>query len=578
MEAKSKTSRSSSIFHPRTLDIFKSKIPWGGEAVSGITVGLITIPMVMAIGIACVPAGTETPMSPPAIGLVTTIIAGFLIALLGGSRILIGGPTAAFIPIILLVIEKHGYAGMLIATMMAGVILVIMGITRMGALIKFIPAPVISGFMTGFAIVIISTQLADFFGITEVAPRGAPQKFLWIVQNLPNANPVTLCFGVVAILLIVFWPKLKMVRRVPSSIVVVVGATIVACILGLGETAGGLDGGTMVTIGSKFKGIPAGLPPPTIPTIEWATFRELLAPAMTIALMSAMETLLCCVVVDGLSGDRHDSNTTLIALGAANFVCPFFGGIPVSGAVARTSTSIACGAKTPIAGIIHAAAILAIMMLFARWAALVPLVSMSAILIIVAVKMGRWGELVRLHRMPRSDAFVLLVTLGLCIMFDLVVAVQVGMLFAAALFVTRVAKTTEVSRVTADDVLESPEQLVSGKDIPDGVLIYRVFGPFLFGAAEKMRDILSGLDEWPRVLILRMHLVSAMDTTALYALESVVEQMQARGGTVILSGLHHQPLAMLQRANFVKIIGRENLVAHFDDALKRVREILDFRF
>jgi len=548
------------------LEIFKGKVPWGGEMLSGVTVGLITIPMVMAIGIASVPAGTETPMSPPALGLVATILAGFLVALLGGSRVLIAGPTAAFIPVVLFVIERHGYVGLLLATMMAGVILVMMGLMRMGALIKFIPAPVVSGFMTGFAIVIISTQLADFLGISGVSPREISQKLFWIIQNISHANLVTVCFGVAAVALIVFWPRLK-IRHVPSSVVVVLGTTLVALLLGVG-------GDTMATIGSKFGGIPAGLPRPTLPPVEWGTVRDLLGSAIAIALLCSIETLLSCVVADGLSGDRHDSNTTLISLGIANIVCPFFGGIPVAGAVARTSTNISCGAKTPVSGMVHAVTILVIMMIFARWAALVPIVSMSAILIVVAVHMGRWRELARLHRMPRSDAFVLLVTLGLCVVFDLVVAVQVGMLFAAVLFVTRVANTTEVSRVTAEDALESPEQLATGKDIPDGVLVYRIFGPFLFGAAEKMKDALAELDAWPHVLILRLHLVSAMDATALDALESVVEQMQAHGGTVILSGLHHQPLAMLRRAKFVKVIGRENLVAHFDDALKRAREIV----
>ncbi len=278
-------------------------------------------------------------------------------------------------------------------------------------------------------------------------------------------------------------------------------------------------------------------------------------------------------MADGLSGDRHDSNTELIAQGVANLVCPFFGGLPATGAIARTSANINNGGRTPIAGIVHALTLLGIVLVASRWAVYIPMASMSAVLIVVAFKMGEWHEIARFRRMPISDALVLFTTFGLTVVFDLVVAVEVGMVLAAMLFIKRVSETTEVSRVTTDDMLERPEHIAQGKHIPDGVLVYRIFGPFLFGAAEKMEDAIASLGQWPKVLILRLHLVTAMDATGLNALESIVERMKTRGGTVILSGIHRQPLEMLRKAGFIQFIGRKNFCATFDDSLRRAEEL-----
>jgi SulP family sulfate permease len=302
--------------------------------------------------------------------------------------------------------------------------------------------------------------------------------------------------------------------------------------------------------------------------------RELIGPATAIALLGAIESLLSAVVADGLSGDRHDSNTELIAQGLANLVCPFFGGLPATGAIARTSANINSGGKTPIAGIVHALTLLAIVFLAAKWAAYIPMSAMSAVLIVVALRMGEWHELARLHKMPASDALVLLTTFGLTVVFDLVIAIEVGMVLAAILYIKRVSETTEVSQVTENDMLESPEQIAQGKSIPKGVLVYRIFGPFLFGAAEKMEDAISRNQELPKVLILRLHLVSAMDATGMNALESVVERIRRRGGFVILSGIHQQPLQMLRKAGFIDVIGRENFCATFDDSLERARKLI----
>jgi SulP family sulfate permease len=562
------------LFRPRLLDIFNR--PYGrsdllSDIMAGVTVGLIALPLALALGIASVPAGTQTPYPPPAVGLFTAIFAGLVISILGGSRVQIGGPTAAFIPIVLLIIEKHGYSGLILATLMAGGILIAMGFARMGTLIKFIPWPVTSGFTTGIAVSIMATQAVDFLGIQAQSPppREFFHKLQWIWENLLQCNLASLGVAFTCALFISLWPRLG-IKRVPGSIVAMLAAAAAVALFGLEQKLG------LETIGSKFGpgAIPLGLPPFQLPDISLERIRSLIEPAMTIALLGAIESLLSAVVADGLSGDRHDSNTELIAQGVANIVCPLFGGLPATGAIARTSANVNNGGRTPIAGIVHSLTLLLVVLVFARQAVYIPVAAMSAVLVMVAFRMGEWHEFRRLNLMPRSDAVVLLATFVLTVIFDLVVAVEVGMVLAAVLFIHRVSETTEVSLVTDEDVLESPEQIAQGKKIPNGVLVYRIFGPFLFGAAEKMEDAMQRVGKLPRVLILRLHLVSAMDATALNALESIVERMQNARGTVILSGLHRQPLEMLRKAGFVEVIGRKNFCATFDDALVRANQVL----
>lgn len=562
-------------YRPKSLDLLSGKFTaadLGKDVLAGLTVGMIALPLALALGIASVPAGQATPFPAPALGIFTAIIAGFLISALGGSRVQIGGPTAAFIPIILLIIEKHGYAGLLMATMMAGVILVIMGLAKMGSLIKYIPWPVTSGFTTGIAVAIIATQTGDFLGIhtDEPAPREFLERIHWLGNHFGDMHVPSVLLAVGCLAVIMFWPRLGF-RKVPGSIVAMLGATALVAVFGWQENLG------ISTIGSKFGSgaIPAGLPAISWPDFDWAMMRDLIGPATAIAVLGAIESLLSAVVADGLTNQRHDSNTELVAQGIANIVCPFFGGLPATGAIARTSANVNNGGRTPLAGMVHALTLLGIILLFAKWAVYVPMSAMSAVLVFVALRMGEWHEIRRLGRMPLSDAAVLVTTFSLTVIFDLVIAVEVGMVLAAILFIKRVSETTEVSQVFESDVLESPEQLVSGKEIPEGVRVYRIFGPFLFGAAEKMEDALERIEELPKVLILRLHLVPAMDATALNALESVVERLQKHGGTVILSGLHRQPLDMLRKAGFVEVVGRENLVAHFDLALVRARQLLN---
>lgn len=573
-EGKVRSKSERACFRPRLLELFNGtygRADLGTDVMAGLTVGMIALPLALALGIASVPTGVATPFPAPALGIFTAIIAGLLISALGGSRVQIGGPTAAFIPIILLIIERHGYSGLLMATVMAGVILVIMGLAKMGSLIKFIPWPVTSGFTTGIAVAIMATQTGDFLGIhtSEPAPREFIERLHWLAHHLGDINVPTLVLAVACLLVIYLWPRLGL-KRVPGSIVAMLGATAVVAAFGWQESLG------ISTIGSKFGegAIPARLPAVAWPGFDWAMIRDLVGPATAIALLGAIESLLSAVVADGLSNDRHDSNTELVAQGIANIVCPFFGGLPATGAIARTSANVNNGGRSPVSGIVHALTLLGIVLTCAKLASYVPMAAMSAVLVFVALRMGEWHEIKRLRLMPLSDAVVLVTTFALTVIFDLVVAVEVGMVLAAMLFIKRVSETTEVSRVFESDVLESPEQLVAGKEIPEGVLVYRIFGPFLFGAAEKMEDAIERVEELPKVLILRLHLVSAMDATALNALESVIERFQKHGGTVILSGLHRQPLDMLRKAGFVNVIGRRNLVAHFDDALVRARELL----
>ena len=545
------------------------------DALSGVTVGLIALPLALALGVASIPLGLKVPFPAPAIGIFTAIIGGLIVSLLGGSRVQISGPTAAFVTVILLIVEKHGYDGLLLATIMAGVILLLMGLSGMGTLIKFIPYPVTSGFTTGIAVAIMTGQAAEFLGIhgATAPPREFAEKIPWLFAHLPELNIPTLSIAVACALFIHLWPKYRArlrAERIPGAIIAMVVSAVLVAWLGWDKTAG------VATIGSLFGpgAIPHDLPPLVFPVVSLDRIRDLLGPATTIAVLGAIESLLSAVVADGLINDRHDSNTELMAQGVANIVCPFFCGMPVTGAIARTSANIKAGGRTPIAGIVHSLTLILIVLFFSRYAQFVPMAAIAAVLVVVAFRMGEWHELARLRKMPRSDAVVLVTTASLTVVFDLVVAVEVGMILAAVLFIKRMAETTEIDQVTSQDELETHEQIAHGKDIPQGVVVFRIFGPFFFGAAEKMEDALQRSGPLPKVLILRMQLVPAMDATALNALESIVERMQAAGGTVILSGPHRQPLAMMKQAGFVERLGRKNIRAHFDDALVRAREIL----
>jgi sulfate permease, SulP family len=564
------------LYRPRTLELFgASPVPYSlsSEVFAGLTVGLIALPLSLALGIASVPVGTETPFPIPALGIVTAIVAGFLISLLGGSRVQIGGPTAAFVPIILLIVSEHGYRGLLVATTMAGAILILMGLTGLGRLVKFIPWPVTSGFTTGIAAAIMLTQVPDFAGLRMEAdpfPREFVEKMSWFLDHLGSFNGRSLLVGACSLGLILLWPKLKL-HRIPGSIVAIVVASLWVQWMGWSAEAG------VETIATKFGAgaLPSGLPTPSLPAFDWSLVREMIGPATAIAILGAIESLLSAVVADGLSNDRHDSNTELVGQGIANLISPLFGGLPATGAIARTSANIHNGGRTPIAGMVHALSLLLIVLVCAKLAGYIPMAAMAGVLVAVALRMGEWHELSRMAKLPRSDALVLLTTFSLTFMFDLVIAIEVGMVLAAMLFIQRVSQTTEVSLVTSEDMLERPEHVAQGKPIPQGVLVYRVFGPFMFGAVEKMEDALNRIEEWPKVLILRLHLVTAIDATGMNALVSVVERMQRRGSQVVLSGIQQQPLQTLRKAGMVDLFGRENLCSTFDDSLARASLLIE---
>lgn len=561
-------------FRPRFLELLRNKPSrsnLSNDIMAGATVGLIALPLALALGVASVPAGAVTPSPAPALGIFTAIIAGVIISLFGGSRVQIGGPTAAFIPIVLLIIQQHGYSGLLLSTMMAGVILILMGITGLGVLIKYIPWPVTSGFTTGIAVSIMLTQTGDLLGFdTETpAPREFFERLIWTSDNLVSTNFPTLALSLLCCAGIYLWQK-HGTKRIPGSILVMIASTLILSCTGLGEAL------HIATLGTRFgsEAIPSSLPGLQLPSIDMALIRELLAPASAIAILCAIESLLSAVVADGLAEDHHDSNTELVAQGIANLIGPLFGCLPATGAIARTSANISCGGRSPLAGITHAIMLLLVVLFLSKYASYIPLAAMASVLLMVSVRMGEWHQLSRLKQMPASDALVLLTTFLLTVIFDLVIAVEVGMLLAAILFIKRVSETTEVSLVTENDSLETHNQLAQGKEIPENVLVYRIFGPFLFGAAEKMQDALQRTSKLPKVLVIRMHLVTAMDMTALNALTSVVQRMNRAGGIVILSGVHHQPLGLMKQTRFISILGRDNLRGNFDEALARAREFL----
>jgi sulfate permease, SulP family len=545
-------------FKPRLLESLKGyrREDFIPDLVAGLTVGIVALPLAMAFAIA---SGV-----PPQAGIFTAVIAGFLISSLGGTKVCIGGPTGAFIVILYGIGVKYGLANLAICTMMAGGILFIMGAARLGTMIKFIPYPVTMGFTSGIAVLIFSTQIKDFFGLQmEKVPSEFVEKMKALVEHAGTVQWPTLALAATALAVILFWPK-KLQRRVPGSIVALVLSTVGVALFQL----------PVETIGSRFGGIPQGVPTPSIPTLSWEIIRNLVAPATTIALLAAIESLLCAVVADGMTDDRHDSNQELMAQGIANMVSPLFGGIAATSAIARTATNVKCGARTPVAGIIHALTLLAIILVAAPLAKFIPLAALSAVLVNVALNMGEWHNFGRLAKWPRSDAAVFLTAFGLTVVIDLTVAVEIGMVLAAILFIKRVSETTQITAVDQQTETEGSQHSLIGKQIPPGVMIYRIFGSFFFGAADKLESSLQRLKEEPEVLILRMRKVLAMDATGLNALEDLYERLKRRKKHLILSGPHTQPLFMMDKAGFLDRLGRENVCANIELSLVRARELL----
>ena len=546
-------------FRPKLLDTLKTykRADLHADLVAGITVGIVALPLAMAFAIA---SGV-----PPQAGIFTAVIAGFLVSGLGGTKVSIGGPTGAFIVILYGIYAKYGAENLAICTIMAGCILIAMGLARMGTMIKFIPYPVTAGFTSGIAVLIFSTQIKDFCGLAmDKVPSDFIEKMTAIIEHAGTFQWPTLLLAAGSLAIIRLWPG-KWQRRVPGSIIALVLGTAAVSIFHL----------PVETIGSKFGGIPQGLPAPHLPAFTWFKIHELFQPALTIALLAAIESLLCAVVADGMIDDQHDSNQELMAQGIANIVSPLFGGIAVTGAIARTATSVKCGGRTPVAGIIHGFTLLIIILIAAPLARFIPLAALSAVLISVALNMGEWHNFGRLLKWPRSDAGVFLTTFGLTVAIDLTVAVETGMVLAAMLFIKRISDTTQITAVDGKTETEGSHQSLIGKEIPEGVMIYRIFGSFSFGAADKLESALKRLHQEPDVLILRMRKVLAMDATGLNTLESLYERLRIRNQHMVLSGPHSQPMFMMAKAGFVDRLGEENFCANIDLALARAREILN---
>lgn len=545
-------------FRPKLLDTLKSytRADFRADCIAGVTVGIVALPLAMAFAIA---SGM-----PPQAGIFTAVIGGIIVSSLGGTKVSIGGPTGAFIVILYSIYAKYGAENLAVCTIMAGVMLLVMGLARLGTMIKFIPYPVTAGFTSGIAVLIFSTQIKDFCGLAiDKVPSDFIEKMKALVEHAGTFQWPTLLMAGASFAIIKLWPG-KWQRRVPGSIIALILATAAMAAFRL----------PVETIGSKFGGIPQGLPMPRLPAVSWNHLHDLVQPAVTIALLAAIESLLCAVVADGMIDDQHDSNQELMAQGIANMVSPLFGGIAVTGAIARTATNVKCGGRTPIAGIIHGLTLLIIILAAAPLAKFIPLAALSAVLINVALNMGEWHNFARLPKWPRSDTAVFLTTFTLTVIIDLTVAVETGMVLAAMLFIKRVSETTQITAVDESTETEGAHHSIIGKEIPEGVMIYRIFGSFFFGAADKLESALKRLKQEPEVLILRMRKVLAMDATGLNALEDLYERLQSRNKHLLLSGPHTQPLFMMDKAGFLDRLGRENVCADIDLALARARELL----
>jgi len=549
-------------FRPKLFDTLKgySRADFAADAIAGLTVGIVALPLAMAFAIA---SGVD-----PKAGLYTAIVAGFLISFLGGSKVQIGGPTGAFVAIVYGVVAQHGVDRLILCTLMAGVMLVLMGLAQLGSLIKFIPFPVTAGFTSGIGVIILSTQIKDFFGLdVRTVPADFIHKLVVLIRNFhPNWLSTALAAGSVAVIFL--WPR-KLTGKIPASIAVLVAGVVAVSLLDL-DTRFAVE-----TIGTRFGGIPQGLPPFNFPNVNFASMQELFRDAFTIALLAAIESLLCAVVADGMIDDRHDSNQELLAQGAANIGSALFGGMPATGAIARTATNIRNGARTPVAGIIHALVLLVIVLVAAPLAKNVPLAVLSGVLIMVAVRMVEWEHFKRLLRWPRGDAAMFLLAFGLTVLIDLTVAVEVGMVIAAVLYIKRTSEATQITSLDQETDPEDKDRVRTRTDIPEGVVVFRIFGAFLFGAVDKLETALKRTRQKPRVLILRMHSLLAIDATGINVLEEIYEKLHRHGGHLIISGLHAQPLFAMERSGFIDRIGLQNLCADLDNALVRTRELLN---
>jgi SulP family sulfate permease len=524
------------------------------DLIAGITVGLVALPLAMAFAIA-------SGLSPQA-GLYCAIVTGFIISALGGSKTQIGGPTGAFVVVVASIVAKFGVEGLFVCTMMAGVILVLLGATGMGTAVKYFPRPVVIGFTNGIAILIASTQVRDFFGLQmdrvpgDFFHRMQAYAWAWHTISIPAMTISLLSIAVMVLCL-------KYAKKIPGAILVTFGTTALVYLLRL----------PVETVGTRFGGIPSGLPTFAIPQLHYELVRQLFSSAFTVAMLGAIESLMSAVVSDRMSHDQHNPNVELIGQGIANIVSPMFGGLPATGAIARTATNVRAGAKTPVAGMIHALTLLAIVLFAAPLVKQIPLAALAAILMIVAYNMGEWREIPEIMKLSKADIAVWFLTMTLTVVTDLTFAVEVGMVLAALTFIRKVSRTTTVTRVTKDYVADSHVHILEGKDIPEYATVYRIHGPFLFGTTDKFAEIVEQLGALPPIVILRLRNMTAIDATGLGAIRELADTLHASGRTLLLCGARPQPSDLMRQADFERHVGSQNICHSVTDALKRAADI-----
>jgi SulP family sulfate permease len=529
---------------------------FGLDVLAGITVGLVALPLAMAFAIA-------SGLTPQA-GIYCAIVTGFLISLLGGSKTQIGGPTGAFVVVVAGIVAAHGVDGLFMCTVMAGVLLVAMGVTGMGSAIKYIPRPIVIGFTNGIAILIASTQVKDFFGLRiEKVPGVFWLRMETLAANFKTLNLEATLLAAVTVVIIVVCRLVS--NRIPGAIVALVVGTAAVVIFKL----------PVETIGTRFGGIPSGLPHLHVPAFRSDLIHGLLGPAVTVAMLGAIESLMSAVVSDRMSNDRHNPNVELVGQGVANIVSPMFGGLPATGAIARTATNIRSGAQSPVAGMIHALTLLCVLLFASRLVAYVPMAVLAGILMIVSYNMGEWSEIPQLLKLTKTDISVWLVTFALTVFADLTVAVEAGMILAALLFISRVAQTTTVSQVTDDYIEDGRVHILQDKDIPYYATIFRIHGPFLFGATDKIAVVTENLHKLPPVVILRLRNMTALDATGLFAIEETAKALKASGRTLILCGAREQPAKLIHEGEFEELIGKENICENVQEAVTRAQEVFE---
>jgi SulP family sulfate permease len=549
-------------FTPKFFRIFHTytKAQVQKDMMSGFIVGIIALPLAIAFAIA---SGVT-----PERGLITAIVAGFLISFLGGSRVQIGGPTGAFIVIVYGIVQKHGVDALVVATFLAGVMLMLMGFARLGSVIRFIPYPLIVGFTTGIALIIFSSQVKDFLGLDMGAvPADFTGKWNEYFHNISSVNIYALGISSVTVLISILWQKVT--HKIPGSLIAIILTTLAVTFFKL----------PVETIGSKFGSLAGNLPKPVVPDINWETFKQLISPAFAIALLGGIESLLSAVVSDGMIGKNHNSNMELVAQGAGNMASAMFGGIPATGAIARTAANVKNGGRTPISGMTHAIVLLVIMLFFGSLAGYIPMATLAGILVIVAYNMSEWRNFVAIARGPKSDMIVMLITFGLTVFIDLTVAIEIGMIIAAFLFIRDITKQSSVQNITnlPDEDPDMDDPLALNKFVvPRGVDVYEINGPLFFGAAYKFREAIQQIERKPKILILRMRNVPYIDATGLRTLKEVLKEMHHKNTRVILSGVSsEQVVSELQKSRLLFLVGKANVVTAFPEALARANELLN---